>query len=65
MHKTKNCPICGRDFETNRPNKRYCCYSCKEAGRILQRMKWQENNPDYSKNYMQKYRQKERTNATK
>lgn len=63
MTKTKKCPICGLEFDTSKPNKRYCSYSCKEAGQILRRMKWKDNNPDYSKEYMKKYRQKERQDS--
>ena len=45
--KTVKCPICGREFTTNRPNKKFCGYSCKEAGEKLWRMKWNDNNPEY------------------
>lgn len=54
--KTIRCAICGQTFETSRPNKRYCSFSCKEAGRQLQRMKWKEANPHYSREYMERYR---------
>ena len=52
------CPICGTQFETNRPNKKYCSFSCKEAGRQLRYMKWTEEHPHYSTEYMRKYREK-------
>ena len=48
MPKLIKCPICGREFETNRPNKKYCCFSCKEAGRRLKRLQWEDKNPGYS-----------------
>ena len=54
------CPICGTQFETNRPNKKYCSFSCKEAGRQLRYMKWTEDHPHYSTEYMRKYREKQR-----
>lgn len=54
--KIVKCVICGQTFETNRPNKKYCSFTCKEAGAQLLRMKWEDKNPDYYKNYMQKYR---------
>jgi endogenous inhibitor of DNA gyrase (YacG/DUF329 family) len=56
MAKTVTCPICGKQFETNRPNKKYCSFTCKEAGRQLRRMKWAADNPNYSAEYMRKYR---------
>lgn len=56
MIKIVTCPICGAEFETARPNKKYCSFSCKEAGRRLQRMKWEEQNPNYGAEYMKKYR---------
>lgn len=52
-----SCAICGKVFETGRPNKKYCSLSCKEAGRMLQRMKWRQTNPTYNKDYMRKYRE--------
>ena len=57
MAKKTTCLICGTEFETNRPNKKYCSFSCREAGRILRRMNWEAENPGYSKNYMKKYRE--------
>ena len=60
MAKVVTCPICGRQFETSKPNKKYCSYTCKEASAKVRRMNWQEQNPDYYKAYMQQYRKKER-----
>lgn len=60
MAKVVICPICGAKFETERPNKKYCSFTCKEAHQRLQRMKWKDNNPDYYKVYMQQYRAKEK-----
>lgn len=56
MAKVITCPICGAVFETNKPNKKYCSFTCRIAGGKLQRMKWEDKNPDYNKNYMRKYR---------
>ena len=61
MLKKVTCPICGAVFETNRPNKKYCSFSCKEAGAKLRRMKWTDNNPNYNRDYMKQYRKKGRT----
>ena len=58
MIRTVTCPICGTQFETNRPNKKYCSPTCKEEGRQQQLMKWAEEHPRYSTNYMRKYREK-------
>lgn len=54
------CPICGLKFETNRPNKKYCSFSCKEAGRFKQRMKWEAENPGYINGYMKEYRERKK-----
>lgn len=54
--KTVKCAICGREFETNRPNKKFCSFTCKEAGAKLRQMKWKDNNSNYSTEYMRKYR---------
>lgn len=66
MAKSVKCPICGTEFETERPNKKYCSFVCKEAGRRLQRMKWEKNNAGYNAVYMRKYRaeHKERSEDT-
>lgn len=62
MAKIIKCPICGQEFVTYRPNKKYCSFTCKEAGHRLQRMKWNEANKGYNTKYMRLYRtaQKER-----
>lgn len=61
MEKIIKCPICGIEFKTEKPRRKYCSFSCKEAGAKLQRMKWEDKNPDYVRKYMQEYRRKERT----
>lgn len=58
--KVVTCRICGKAFETSRPNKKYCSFSCKEAGTRLRRMKWKDNNPGYETAYMREYRAKEK-----
>lgn len=56
MAKVVKCAICDKWFETSRPHKKYCSFVCKEAGARLRRLKWEQNNPDYIKQYMQRYR---------
>lgn len=56
MSKKIVCLICGREFETKRPNKKYCSFTCKEAGRKIRRMEWENQNPHYNTEYMKKYR---------
>ena len=63
MAKVVKCAICGTEFTTSKPNKRYCSFSCKEAAAKLRRMKWEDENPTYSKDYMKQYRKKEGGNA--
>jgi hypothetical protein len=58
MEKQIKCPICGKDFLTSKPRKKYCSFSCKEAGAKLARMKWEARNPDYVKNYVSEYRKR-------
>lgn len=58
MAKVVKCAICGNEFTTNKPNKKYCSFSCKEAGGKLRRIKWNVANPHYNAEYMQKYRKK-------
>ena len=54
--KLVTCEICRKQFETQRPNKKYCSFSCKEAGRKLRRMVWDADHPGYSREYMKEYR---------
>ena len=49
--KVVTCPICGRTFETDKSHKLYCSLTCKEAGRMLQRIKWKEENATYYRDY--------------
>jgi hypothetical protein len=59
---TKTCAICGRSFETARGCKKYCSLSCREAGRIKNRLHWLDDNPDYMRDkmrgYMKEYRKR-------
>ncbi len=63
MAKVVKCAICGTEFTTSKPNKRYCSFSCKEAAARLRRMKWEDNNPAYNREYMKQYRKKEGDSA--
>ena len=54
------CPICKKTFTTEKPNKRFCSFSCKEAGARYRRMLWQDKNPDYMAAYMRDYRAKKK-----
>lgn len=54
--RTVNCPICGRSFETARPNKKYCSLVCREAGKQLKRICWEKKNPTYNHDYFQEHK---------
>ena len=57
---TRKCAICGKTFETDRPNQKYCRSLCKAAGEVLRRMNWEVKNPNYNKEYMQTYRKNQK-----
>lgn len=59
--KVVKCAICGAEFETARPNKKYCSLSCKEAATKVNLTKWHENRKGYKAEYMREYRKKFRT----
>lgn len=63
----KTCAICGKEFETARACKKYCSLSCKEAGRIKNRLNWTDKNPDYMRvkmrEYMKEYRKRKAKQA--
>lgn len=52
------CPICGKEFETARPNKKYCSLICREAGKQLSRLYWNRENPTYNRDYYRKQKQR-------
>lgn len=60
MRKTIKCGICGREFTTTRPNKKYCCYACRVKGIQQNRKEWNERNSDYMQRYMKDYRKKKK-----
>ena len=56
MTQEKKCKICGKAFESDKPNAKYCCLSCKEQGRRLRQVEWEKRHPNYRRDYMRKYR---------
>lgn len=58
--KTVICPICGKVLQTDKPNKKYCSFACKEAGQKVLRLKWEARNAHYMKEYMKEYRRREK-----
>lgn len=54
--KTVTCPICGKSFSTNRPNKKFCSFGCREAGKKLWQLEWEAKHRDYRAKYMKEYR---------
>lgn len=59
MRKKVVCPICGTEFMTDRPNRKYCSLNCKEASIKLKQMRFLEENPTYFRDYMRERRRKE------
>lgn len=60
MAKLVKCPICGREFETARSNKKYCSIYCREAGRQLNCLRWLDDHHDEMAEYWRKYRKEKR-----
>ena len=58
--KTVKCEICGKVFLTERPNKKYCSFTCKEAGRSIVQMKWKAAHKGYMTEYMREKRRTEK-----
>lgn len=59
MKREKVCVICGKTFETEHKNKKYCSLVCKDASDRKKRLEWKIKNPDYYRDYMRKRRQSE------
>ena len=64
MAKLVKCAICGKNFMTALPNKKYCSFTCKEAGAKYNRMKWEDDNQGYNAAYMRKYRKEKAGNGS-
>ena len=58
--KTVICPICGKVLQTDKPNKKYCSFACREAGQKSLRLKWEARNAHYMAEYMKEYRRREK-----
>ena len=53
------CVMCGKSFDTEYPNKKYCSLVCKDAAIRKKRLVWKLNNPGYDTEYARKRREKE------
>lgn len=49
--RTELCAVCGKEFETDAPNVKYCCPKCKVTGAKILRTKWIDAHPDYNSDY--------------
>lgn len=54
------CGVCGKEFETQYTGKKYCSLNCREAARIIRKIKFNMKNPSYNAEYMRKYRARKR-----
>lgn len=62
MEKEVKCGICGKVFVTDKPNKKYCSFVCREAAVKLKRIRWNKKNPGYYKQYYKDSKLKETIN---
>ena len=56
MEKIVKCKMCGKEFKTVKPNKKYCSFVCKEAAITKRRLAWKNDNPNYYRDYFRKKR---------
>lgn len=52
------CSICGKEFQSQHANVKYCSLVCKEAARRKNQKHWRSDNPNYNRDYMRQYRRK-------
>lgn len=52
----KTCSLCGKKFTSTSQRAKYCSPVCKVEAAKEKRKKWEQNNPDYMKDYMANYR---------
>lgn len=49
----KTCSICGKEFETISPRKKYCSVECKKVGAVQSTQRWRERHPERIQQYKQ------------
>lgn len=59
----KTCSLCGKKFTGTSQRAKYCSPVCKVEAAKEKRKKWEQNNPDYMKDYMANYRKQKSDNA--
>lgn len=59
----KTCSLCGKKFTSTSQRAKYCSPVCKVEAAKEKRKKWEQNNPDYMKDYMANYRKQKNDNA--
>lgn len=52
------CKICGKEFEAEHPNSKYCSILCKEMGIKRNSKAWSKKNKGYITLYMRDYRRR-------
>jgi len=60
MYMNIKCSICGSKFNSSRHNAKYCSPECKIEGQKQVKKRWEEAHPDYDKNRMKAYRDKQK-----
>ncbi len=50
------CKICGKEYEANYPNSKYCSILCREMGARNKRAAWCNENKGYMTIYMREHR---------
>lgn len=58
----RTCEICGSDYLTGNGKAKYCSDACRKIAARARHDKWLEANPDYLKDYRQKYPDKFKQN---
>lgn len=48
------CKMCGNEFVSDAPNRKYCCALCMYAAKKYNRMKFLKKHPHYNRDYKRK-----------
>lgn len=56
--RTIKCDICGKEFNTNGKNIKYCCLECRAIGHNYTKRIWLDGKGNYMRDYMREYRKK-------
>lgn len=54
------CPICGTEFESTVPNRKYCSKDCAKTAQSIRQKRWIKDNYEHHKSHQREYQRRYR-----